>query len=656
MTALCTKCRTQNRAEAIHCAGCGCVLNACPHCTAENRAGAKFCFRCGNALGIRCANCGATNRPQARFCSVCSHFLLSPHPAPTQACPACNYSNRVGARFCLACGTAMVTRRQVPVQPSPYGTGNLPANKVLRERYVIHGLVAKGGQAAVYRVGDNRLAGKVWALKEMSESAITPAERQQAITAFQREARLLATLDHPNLPKVVDTFEEHGKQYMVMEYVDGRTLAQILESTTDFLPVDRVLDWADQLCDVLSYLHSQDPPIIYRDLKPQNAMEVEGTTTIKVVDFGIARFYSPGKKKDTVNIGTPGYAPPEQYGKGQSDARTDVYALGATLHCLLTRRDPSGDPWRFPPARSLNKAVPRDLDACISRAVSVQRDDRFPSIEAMRQALLGKAKPSASHGSRPASSVKPMLTPVPTSPAVASRSVAVSPAPDPLATPGPISITPGPALPPGLSLPGSPSGPVLSPSRLDFGSVEKGRSSTRSFQVSDGPGLTGKLVVQQPWATVSPATIVHSGQEVEVTVDTAALRLARGGGGWLVADRIGEVRQTASRLAAGGWKEKIELAFLSPVLLVALLVAAVGQGASKLASCHAHRLVPSACTYQGQVRVETDAGEDEIVIDVIVQPRGQDLLLGWASVAAVMLLELAVVGMVGVAVAAALLG
>jgi serine/threonine-protein kinase len=130
---------------------------------------------------------------------------------------------------------------------------------------------------------------------------------------------------------VLETFEEIGKHFLVMEFVAGRTLQNVLDNTPGFLPEERVMVWARQVFEVLGYLHSQNPPIIYRDMKPANVMLLEGTERIKLIDFGIARFHKAGKSRDTEAFGTAGYAPPEQYGKGQTDQRSDVYALAATF-------------------------------------------------------------------------------------------------------------------------------------------------------------------------------------------------------------------------------------------------------------------------------------------------------------------------------------
>jgi serine/threonine-protein kinase len=289
------------------------------------------------------------------------------------------------ASFCLHCGA--------PLGPSggPGATGMLPPQYLLVDRYRILQSIGRGGMGAVYLVEDTRLGGKLWAVKEMSDAALTnPLEKQEAIHAFRQEAQMLARLNHLNLPQVSDFFRDQGKHYLVMEFVDGATLGERLVQAGGTLPLPLVLKWADQLCDVLDYLHRQVPPIIFRDLKPDNIM-VNQEDQVKLIDFGIARLFKPGKAKDTMAFGTAGYAPPEQYGKGQTDARSDVYGLGATLHHLLTGRDPSADPFHFPTVQDLKPSVPVVVDNAIMRALESRPEARWPTIRAFRAALAETA-------------------------------------------------------------------------------------------------------------------------------------------------------------------------------------------------------------------------------------------------------------------------
>ena len=341
-------------------------------------------------MSTSCPRCNATNTTAARFCNQCSAPL-------TQPCPHCGQSQSVAAKFCSVCGTALalVASQAAVLSPQPL-TGRLPANAVIAGRYVVMQKLGQGGMGAVYLVSDQRLANKPHALKEMSDQALAdPAERQAALQAFRQEADMLALLDHPNLPKVTDYFTEAGNQYLVMEYVQGSTLEKKLEQTRGPLPEPVVRKYADQLCDVLGYLHRRQPPIVFRDLKPANIM-VQTDGRLRLIDFGIARHFKPGKSKDTQAMGTPGYAAPEQYGKGQSDSRTDVYALGATLHHMLTGRDPSSDPFQFPSARSLNPGLSASIDQIVARAVALDPNQRWPTIGDLHHALLGQTVGAAS--------------------------------------------------------------------------------------------------------------------------------------------------------------------------------------------------------------------------------------------------------------------
>jgi len=255
-------------------------------------------------------------------------------------------------------------------------------------RYLIHKLIATGGQGAVYQGADTRLNHARVAIKEMAISpyATDPAEYQSALERFKQEAELLRRLSHPNLPRVYDLFEDAGRQYLVMDFIEGRTLRDVLDSSPRPLLESDVIHLGQQLCNVLEYLHAQNPSIVYRDLNPRNVMLLLDDKTIKLIDFGIARFYKPSKPADTVRFGTPGYAPPEQY-KGQTDARSDIYALGVTLHELLTKHDPGNNPFQVPSARSLNPRLSAQIEQVLSHATQLDPNARYQTAAQMRQAL-----------------------------------------------------------------------------------------------------------------------------------------------------------------------------------------------------------------------------------------------------------------------------
>jgi serine/threonine protein kinase len=288
---------------------------------------------------------------------------------------------------------------------------------VLKRRYRILRKVAQGGMGAVYESTDVQSpVGNRYAIKEISPAALPPGERTQAVADFRREAQMLARLQHDNLVTVVETFEELGKHFLVMEFVPGRTLLNVLDMAGGPLPEERVLVWARQIIDVMQYLHLQDPPIIYRDLKPANVMLIEGSVEkIKLIDFGIARLHKTGKTSDTEAFGTAGYAPPEQYGKGQTDMRSDIYALAATLHHLLTNRDPSLNPFNWLSIRRYNPGVSNRVDTAIMQALNLDPQKRFQSVEAFALAmgLAGAFAPRSTPLREPVA-VAPAPVPTPT--------------------------------------------------------------------------------------------------------------------------------------------------------------------------------------------------------------------------------------------------
>ena len=263
---------------------------------------------------------------------------------------------------------------------------------VLQQRYRIQGVLGEGGMGAVYLAEDLRLPGKQWAVKEMKVARVEAAlgSLEDAVRQFREEARLLAQLRHENLPHLVDLFDEDGAWFMVMERIPGKTLQQIMHERKGPLEEEEARSVALQVLDALEYLHTRPQPIIYRDLKPSNLM-ITPQNRVVLVDFGIARFFDAEKRTDTFKMGSNGYAPPEQYrGKGHTDPRSDLYAVGALLHFLVTGRDPQNEaPFFFPPARSLNPSVSPKMEVAILRALELDREHRFPSAHEMARALAG---------------------------------------------------------------------------------------------------------------------------------------------------------------------------------------------------------------------------------------------------------------------------
>lgn len=270
----------------------------------------------------------------------------------------------------------------------------LAAGTVLQGRYRIVQSIGGGGMGTVYLTEDAHLAGQRRALKEMSPNQLPAQDRSWAVNAFRQEAQLLASLNHQGLVHVTDYFTEFGNWYLVMDYVPGQTLEEWLTQYPSGLPVNIALNYVQQLCDVLGYLHHQNPPVVFRDLKPGNIM-VTPQGEVKLIDFGIARFFKPGQSHNTVNLGTPGYASPEHGGKGQTDPRSDIYSLGVVLHQLLTGYDPTAPntgyalpPYQLPSARSINSTVPPQVEAVIQCATQFHPAQRFRSVDDFRQALI----------------------------------------------------------------------------------------------------------------------------------------------------------------------------------------------------------------------------------------------------------------------------
>lgn len=217
---------------------------------------------------------------------------------------------------------------------------------LLDGKYKILNEVGRGGMSIVY-LAVNERANKTWAVKEVRKDGLSDSRAVRR--GLIAETDLMKKLRHPSLPGIVDVIDSEDSFVIVMDYIEGRSLLEVLK-TEGAQPEERVITWAFQLCDVLEYLHSQDPPVIYRDMKPANIMlKPDGTVTL--VDFGTAReFKDQAGAEDTVCLGTRGYAAPEQYGsRGQTDARTDIYCLGATLYHLLTGHNPAEPPYGIRP-------------------------------------------------------------------------------------------------------------------------------------------------------------------------------------------------------------------------------------------------------------------------------------------------------------------
>ena len=251
-----------------------------------------------------------------------------------------------------------------------------------------------GGMGSVYRARDLHFPNvvKLVAVKEMINSAPDPLVRQTIVQNFEREANMLATLNHPSIPRIYDYFTQDDRSYLVLEFIHGKDLETVIADANGFLPEDQVISWAIQLCDVLSYLHAHKPdPIIFRDMKPSNVM-INQNGDVVLVDFGIAKTFQSGQKGTM--IGTEGYSPPEQY-RGEATPLADIYSLGAALHHAITRRDPRLEPpfsFAERPVRRINSNVSTEFEAVINTALQYNPADRFPNADAMKDALMNVAR------------------------------------------------------------------------------------------------------------------------------------------------------------------------------------------------------------------------------------------------------------------------
>jgi serine/threonine protein kinase len=433
------------------------------------------------------------------------------------------------------------------------------------EAYLIVELAAKGGMGAVYKA--LRLSDKtIWALKEMSESVIAPEDWENSKDAFYAEANLLQTLEHENLPKVIDVFEDRQRHYMVMDFIEGQTLTKLLAEAGGMMQEAEVVVLGKQLCLVLHYLHTHNPPIIYRDLKPDNVMVETATHHVKLVDFGIARRFKSGKKSDTVHLGTSGYAAPEQYGKEgrQSDAATDLYALGATLHQLLTGLDPAQNPFQFADTQ-IHAKVSTEVGAAISKAVKLRPEQRHTSAADMYEALTGESFPTPA---------KEALTPTPQH----------KPKPKPA-----IRSVPKTAVKKGATAVAT---PVLQTSLLQANAVTKGSSEVLSLPVSIKSGQLD-VSTDAKWIIVSPDVADSSTREIEVTVDTSLLPLAF---------KKQSVTMQPDNLFSRIWWLLLWLTY-----------------------AHAYYLVPHAATHQATVQV----GQETANVHIEIVPSQNRIRLGW---------------------------
>lgn len=306
----------------------------------------------------------------------------------------------------------------------------LRPDKLLQQRYRVVRLIEQGGFGAVYEAIDVRINRRV-ALKQLIRNT-EPIRRQ-----FEREAQLLANLSHPALPRVTDYFTDVSGQFLVMDYIPGDDLGIMLDTQGTPFPVDQVLRWGDQLLDVLHYLHTYQPPIIHRDLKPQN-LKLKADGSIILLDFGLAKGHADeiqsSATASSMMAFTRGFAPPEQVEGTGTDARSDLYSLGATLYCLLTDEPLPDAQTRMlklakqqidpiVPAHELNSLVPVNISRVLQQAMALEKDER-PANARMMRSMLHTAYPTLTSASMP---VHPTISPVnvPAAPTEIATQIAV---------------------------------------------------------------------------------------------------------------------------------------------------------------------------------------------------------------------------------------
>ncbi|HET7637383.1 MAG TPA: serine/threonine-protein kinase, partial [Ktedonobacteraceae bacterium] len=317
-------------------------------------------------------------------------------------CPYCNAENRDGVRFCSNCGKPLNPTSITATAPasSPGITATVPASspgsnsrsltpgsRVQGGRYVIKKILGQGGMGAALLATDLRLDSKPVVIKELISDNTDPAKLQEDVRNFKREVATLAHLDHPLIPNVTDHFQEGSRYFMVQEYVEGENLEERMDRVNQPMKERDVLSYASQILDILDYLSQETPPIVHRDIKPANIIIGNKDKRAHLVDFGIARadVTRNAQRKQTSALGTPGYAPPEQY-QGNADPRSDLYALAATLHHLLTNRDPRNHPpFTYPPLRTLNPQLSPEIERVMSRALINDPNQRYQSAAAMKK-------------------------------------------------------------------------------------------------------------------------------------------------------------------------------------------------------------------------------------------------------------------------------
>ena len=313
-----------------------------------------------------CDECGAALPAQATSCAFCRKYFGTAPPAS----PSSSSAVQAAKAFLLPSMAASVDV--------------LRPGSLFASRYRILDKVGEGGFGVTYKAQDLDQHNRLVAIKQISLSLLSPKEMIEATDSYNREVGYLSQLKHDNIPRYYDSFTDADHWYVIMDYIEGETLEDKLAKVRHGrFSIQQVLDIGIVLCDVLGYLHAQRPPIIFRDVKPANIMLTK-TGRIYLIDFGIARQYTPGQSKDTAPLGSPGYAAPEQYGKAQTTAQTDIYGLGATLQTLLTGKEPLEF---LAGGASLNRSIPEKMQTLLKRMLERDASQRPQSMNEVKQTL-----------------------------------------------------------------------------------------------------------------------------------------------------------------------------------------------------------------------------------------------------------------------------
>jgi Protein kinase domain/PDZ domain/BON domain len=429
-------------------------------------------------------------------------------------CPNCSFANLDGSAYCDSCGDALGgTAALSGTAALGAAAGPAPsAGRVVAGRYRIERELGGGGQKQMFLAADLRLSQRLCALAELTPSARTQEAIAEGKAMFQREAEILATLSNIHIVQVYDYFDEHDRCYLVEEYVRGRSLQDRIAGRGS-LAVGEIVPLVMQVLDALEYIHSLTPPLVHRDLKPDNIMLAPATgnaEVVKLIDFGIARHFQI--QRGTVH-GTPGYAAPEQY-RGLSDPRTDLYALGAILHYALSGRDPQEQPpFSFPPLASVRSDLPRPLCELVDQALSLEPEHRVPTAGGFKVRLLA-ATSGYQH-------------PAPTS--VVHRAPATQPhaqAPQPRAPTGPRMPAPQPHAAAPAEVP-APADIEWSPAEVAFRGVRHGGPVEPVMLTvrNNGRGtLEARVDTDSPeMVHVAPDRIGQNQAQLQVRIDSSAV-------------------------------------------------------------------------------------------------------------------------------------